>query len=54
MAQEKETFEVRMDAELFRKMNVVAEFSGQSLNNYILSLVRTNVAYHEKVHGKIK
>ncbi|MBQ3791683.1 MAG: hypothetical protein II797_01120 [Clostridia bacterium] len=51
---EKTVFEVRMDPELYGKMEEVAASSGQTLNNYILSLVRSNVAYYEKVHGKIK
>ena len=51
---EKKTFEVRMDAELYRKMEHIAEKDGMTLNNYILKLVRTNVAYEERIHGKIK
>lgn len=47
------TFSVRMDEEMYRKMLGVAEFDGLDLNNHILRLVRTNVAYHERIHGKI-
>ena len=34
-------------------MVVVAESEGRELNNHILHLVRTNVAYHERIHGKV-
>ena len=47
------TFRVRIDEELYRKMLAVARFDGLDENNHILHLIRTNVAYHERVHGKI-
>ena len=49
----KVSFTVRIDEELYKKMVVVAESEGRELNNHILHLVRTNVAYHERIHGKI-
>lgn len=49
----KVSFTVRMDEELYKKMKVVAEAEGRELNNHILHLVRTNVAYHERIHGKV-
>jgi len=51
---DKKTFEIRMDPELYRKMEYIAQKDGMTLNNYILKLVRTNVAYEERIHGKIK
>ena len=49
----KKTFSVRIDEELYKKMLAVAEFDGLDVNNHLLHLIRTNVAYHEKIHGKI-
>ena len=49
----KVSFTVRIDEELYKKMVVVAESEGRELNNHILHLVRTNVAYHERIHGKV-
>jgi len=49
----KVTFEVRIDEELYKKVVAVAEAEGLNLNNHLLHIIRTNVAYHERVHGKI-
>ena len=54
MAQKnKISFTVRIDEDLYKKMLAVAKFDGRDENNHILHLVRTNVAYHERIHGKI-
>ncbi len=54
MAQKnKVTFTVRIDEDLFKKMLVTAENEGRDLNNHLLHLIRTNVAYEERIHGKI-
>ncbi len=54
MAQKnKITFTVRLDEEMYKKMVAVAEFNKVDINNHILSLVRTNIAYHERIQGKI-
>lgn len=54
MAQKnKVTFSVRIDEELYKKMLVVAEAEGRDVNNHLLHLIRTNVAYHERIRGKI-
>lgn len=50
----KVSFEVRLDPDVYKKLMFVAESEGKNLNNHILHLVRTNVAYHERVHGRIK
>ncbi len=50
----KVSFEVRLDEELYRKLAFVADAEGMNLNNYILHLARTNIAYFERVKGKIK
>ena len=49
----KVTFDVRIDEELYKKLVAVAEAEGLNLNNHLLHIIRTNVAYHERVHGKI-
>ena len=54
MAQKnKVSFSVRIDDELYRKMLVVAQAEGRDENNHLLHLIRTNVAYYERIHGKI-
>ncbi len=54
MAQKNKTvFSVRIDEEMYRKMLAVAKAEGRDLNNHMLHLIRTNIAYHERVHGKI-
>lgn len=50
----KVSFEVKLDAETYKKLMYVAGVEGKNLNNHILHLARTNIAYHERVHGKIK
>ena len=49
----KATFEVRIDEDLYKKLLVVAEAEGLNLNNHMLHIIRTNVAYHERVKGNI-
>ncbi len=49
----KAEFTVRIDPELYKKLLVLAETEGCSVNNHILHLIRTNVAYHERVHGRL-
>ena len=54
MAQKnKVTFEVRVDKTLYRKLLGVAEREKCNLNNHMLKLIRTNVEYSERIHGKI-
>ncbi len=50
MAKNKVTFEVKIDEDLYKKLTAVAEANGLSLNNHILQLIRTNVAYYERSH----
>ncbi len=46
-------FQVSLDAELYKKLLYTAEKETGSLNNHMLHLIRTNVQYYEKVHGRI-
>ena len=47
------TFSVRIDEELYKKMLAVAKAESMDVNNSMLRLTRTNVAYHERIHGRI-
>ncbi len=49
----KATFSVRLDEELYKKLIAVAEAEGRNVNNHMLHLIRTNIAYHERVHGRV-
>ncbi len=54
MAQKnKAAFTARIDEELLKKFFAVAEAEGRTPNNHFLHLLRTNVAYYERIHGKI-
>ncbi len=54
MAQKnKITFPVRIDEDLYRKMLAVAKAEGRDENNHMLHLIRTNVQYYERIHGRI-
>ena len=44
---------LRADEELCRKACAVAEHEGLTFNNYIIRLIRSSIAYHERVHGRI-
>lgn len=44
---------VRIDEDLYRKMLAVAKAEGRDENNHMLHLIRTNVTYYERIHGKI-
>lgn len=50
----KVSFDVKLDAETYKKLMFVAGAEGRNLNNHILHLARTNISYYERVHGKIK
>ncbi len=50
---EKQTFTVRLDTQLYKKLLYVAGHENNSLNNHLLHIIRSNVQYYEKNHGKI-
>lgn len=50
----KVSFNVKIDAETYKKLVFIAGVEGKNLNNHILHLARTNIAYYERVHGKVK
>ena len=49
----KVTFEDRIDEELYRKLLVASAAEGRSLNNQMLHLIRSNLSYFERTHGRI-
>lgn len=49
----KAEFTVRIDEDLYKKLLFVSEKENNNLNNHLLHLIRTNVQYYEKVHGRI-
>ncbi|MBS5725506.1 MAG: hypothetical protein KHW59_06985 [Clostridiales bacterium] len=49
----KKEFTVRLDTQLYKKLLYVAEKENNSLNNHLLHIIRSNVQYYEKTHGKI-
>ncbi len=44
---------LRLPEDLLRKLIVVSESQGRTLNNEILLLARNAVAYHERARGKL-
>ena len=44
---------VRLQEELLRKLIVMSELEGRSINNQITMLARNAVAYHERAKGKL-
>ena len=44
---------VRLQEELLRKLIVMSELEGRSLNNQLTMLARNAVAYHERAKGKL-
>ncbi len=50
---QKVDFTLKLDAALLEKAEALAQIEGQSTNNMIAGLIRSAVAYHERVHGKI-
>ena len=49
----KEEFTIRIDSELYKKLIFVASKENNNLNNHMLHMIRQNVQYFEKVHGRI-
>ncbi len=50
---QKSEFTVRIDTELYKKLLFVADKENNNLNNHLLHMIRQNVQYYEKVHGRI-
>ena len=46
-------FVARMDEDMYKKFIAVAEKEGRSPNNHFPHLLRTNIAYYERIYGKL-
>lgn len=45
--------QIKLSEEMLRKMIFVAEKEGRTVNNHFLFMLRSNVSYFERTHGKI-
>ena len=45
--------EIRMTEELMRKLAVISKKEGRSINNKFLFLLRNNIQYFERTHGRL-
>ena len=50
---DKISYTIKLDEETLKKAIYIANFSKCTPNNHIVGLIRTNIAYHERVHGRI-
>ena len=46
-------FTLRLSDDMLRRLYYVANAERRTPNNHILHLLRQNIAYYERVHGKI-
>ncbi len=46
-------FTVKLGEELLRKLYYIANAEHRTPNNHFIYLLRQNIAYYERVHGKI-
>ena len=54
MANKKQpTVRLRMQEDLLRRLILLSELEGRSLNNQLTMLARNAVAYHERAKGKL-
>lgn len=49
----KVSFEVKIDENLYKKLAAAAKRENRSVNNHMLHLIRTNIDYLERIHGKL-
>lgn len=45
---------IRIEEEMLKKLNFVADYEGRSINSHILFLVRQNIKKFEGTNGEIK
>lgn len=45
---------IRMEEEMLKKLNYVADYEGRSLNSHILVLIRNNIKAFEAENGNIE
>lgn len=47
------TFELKLSDDLLRRLYYIAAAEKRTPNNHIIYMLRQNIAYYERVHGKI-
>ncbi len=45
---------IRIEEEMLKKLNFVADYEGRSINSHILFLIRQNIKKFELTNGEIK
>ena len=45
---------IRMEEEMLRKLNYVADYEGRSINSHVLVLIRQSIRAFEDAHGEIR
>ena len=45
--------EIRMSEDLMRKLSLISKKEGRSINNQFLFLLRGNIQYFERTHGRL-
>lgn len=46
-------YTIRLSDDLYRRLCYIANTERRTINNHIIYLLRQNIAYYERVHGKI-
>ena len=44
---------IRIEEEMLKKLDYVADYEGRSINSHVLVLIRQSIQDFEQVHGKI-
>ena len=44
---------IRIEEEMLKKLNYVADYEGRSINSHVLVLIRQSIQQFEQLHGKI-
>lgn len=45
---------IRIEEEMLKKLNFVADYEGRSINSHVLVLIRQSIQEFELSHGKIE
>ena len=46
-------FTIRIEEEMLKRINYVADYEGRSVNSHVLALIRTDITRFIKEHGEI-
>lgn len=46
-------FTIRIEEEMLKRINYVADYEGRSVNSHVLALIRTDISRFVKEHGEI-